>query len=289
MIVDSQILGILLYSILGLSNESSVWLSIFSAIGEYVYHMNIKTPKIMGYFFQRPESHRCHHRRNKRLQCPNYSDFPLWDILGNTFENPILMDKPTGFIHDAECDRMGILLFKDLITKQHQNIFSDLTKFNKVVIRYLSYVLVLWGSINGCAFILHIDSMRDIGFVSVSSPLPLVFSAYNDVSTFATGFECTVTYKNLTVVEQVLGRDRYKMMRGAYNRRNVYGAIFSHGPFFDKEYLINIRQEILYYAVCVPGSIIRELKFDNNVKNLHVNIVSRSEQNKKIGELWIEC
>lgn len=41
-LVDSVLMTFLLYPILGLSKESSIWLSIFSAYGEYFYHMNIK-------------------------------------------------------------------------------------------------------------------------------------------------------------------------------------------------------------------------------------------------------
>lgn len=288
-IVDSQILAILLYSVLGLTNESSIWLSIFSAIGEYLYHMNIKTLRLMGYFFQRPESHRCHHRRNKRLECPNYSDLPLWDILGRTFENPQIMDEPTGFTHDAEIDRIGMLMFKDVITGQHQDIFSDFSKFRKVVFRYLSYALVIWGSLNALAFIVHNDGMRDIGFATVSSPLPLVFSAYNGIETFATEFNVTIVYKNGTIYQADLDPDTYRMMGGAYNRRNIYGAVFSHGPFFDKENLIKIRQSILYYAVCNPGSIMRDFKIHGDVLNMHVDVLSRTNPGQKIGNLSIQC
>lgn len=62
-LLDSQIMAVMLYSVLGLSSESSIWLSLFSACGEYFYHMNISTPHWLGYFIQRPESHRLHHYR----------------------------------------------------------------------------------------------------------------------------------------------------------------------------------------------------------------------------------
>lgn len=288
-IIDSQIMAILLYSVLGLTSESSIWLSIFSGTGEFIYHMNIKTPKIIGYFFQRPESHRCHHRHMRRLHCPNYSDFPLWDILGGTFENPEHMDDRTGFTPEIETKRIDILLFKDVIFSNHQDILSDFKKFKKVAIRYISYALVIWGTLNSSTFIAHNTSMKEIGFVTVSSPLPLVFSAYNGIETFATAFNVTIKYENGTGANTMFGVEKYNLLKGAYNRRNIYGAIFSHGPFFDRENLIKIRQEILYYAACQPGSIIKEFQLSGKVKNVNVDILYRPQLNKKIGSLYIDC
>lgn len=285
-IADSQILAIILYSVLGLSNESSIWLSIFSAIGEYVYHMNIKTPKIMGYFFQRPESHRVHHH-GTRLFCPNFSDISLFDILGRTFENPETMNERTGF--SSETRRIDMLMFKDVITAQHQDIFSDLSKFKKVVVRYLSYGLVIYGCLNSSSFIAHSDSFREMGFATVSSPLPLVFSSYNGIETFSTAFTVNITFKNGTTYGTDLDANMYNMIGGAYNRRNVYGAVFSHGPFFDKENIIKIRQEILSYAVCDPGIIVKEFNIPGDIKSLRVNVLYRPQNNKKISELLIDC
>lgn len=287
--IDSQIMAILLYSILGLTPESSIWLSIFSGLGEYFYHMNIKTPRLIGYFFQRPESHRVHHSFMKRLHCPNYSDLSWFDILGGTFNNPDRMDDDTGFSPDKEIRRLDMLLFKDVMTSIYQDVFSDYKKFKKVFIRYIWYALVVWGTLNSTAFIAHHDGIKDIGFATVSSPLPLVFSAYNGKETFATSFTVEIEYRNGTHIEVPLDSVRYNLLGGAYNRRNVYGAIFSHGPFFDKEPLIQIRQDILHYAVCEHGPIIRELRLDGDVKTMLVNVFDRPQNNKRVGELFIDC
>ena len=125
-LADSFIMAFLVYSVLGLSKDSSLWLSFFSALGEYFYHMNLRTPQWIGYFFQRPESHRLHHGRNKREHCPNYSDFPLWDWLGGTFENPKEMNEPTGFGPvDRECRRWDMLCFKDVVGISGTNLSWD--------------------------------------------------------------------------------------------------------------------------------------------------------------------
>lgn len=289
-IVDSQIMAILLYSVLGLNNSASIWLSIFSGVGEYVYHMNIKTPQWMGWFFQRPESHRCHHRRNKRIHCPNYSDFPIWDILGGTYENPKEMNEPTGFHDAAEVRRLDMLFFIDVLTHVYQDIFSDYKKLKKSVMKTIWHCLIIWGTMNSIAFIVHYDGFKDMGFVSVSSPLPLVFSAYNGHETYSTEFNISVSYKNDTNVTVHMDGNLYNKIKGPYNRRNIYGAVFSHGPFFNNDKLIEMRQSVLNYAIC-KGVLAKEFGMIgdiNDIKNVTIDVFAR-HMNKKVGEISIGC
>ena len=289
-IVDSQIMAILVYSVLGLTSESSLWLSIFSSIGECIYHMNIKTPKIMGYFIQRPESHRLHHSYNSRVNCPNFSDIPLFDFLGETFENPDEASCPTGFSTRFEIRRIDMLFFKDVINDAKQKFFSNRRIFIQTVRKFLWNVLVIWGAVNSVAYISHYDGVKAIGFASGSSPLPLVFSAYNGHETYSTGFNIIVNYQDNTTFSSDMNVDMYNRMKGAYNRRNIYGAIFSHGPFFDLPNMITIRQSILKYAVCDPAPLIHEFQISiKNISNVHVDVFARSKNNTKIGELYIEC
>lgn len=286
-VVDSQIMAILLYSVLGLSSESSIWLSIFSGLGEYFYHMNLRTPKFVGYFFQRPEMHRWHHAYNKRVDGWNFSDFPIFDMLNGTFKNTDRMDNPTGF--KFETKRVDMLLLKDIVSGGHQDIFSSSDKLKTTVHRYIMYALVVWGALNSSAFIAHNESMKEIGFVTVSSPLPLVFSAYNGIETFSTKFNIDVEYVNGTKFETELDASRYNLLGGAYNRRNIYGAVFSHGPFFDKPNLIKIRDSVLHYAICNPGEIMDEFQLPGLVKNVTVQVLYRPKDDRQIGSLLVTC
>lgn len=111
-ICNSIIIGLVNFSLLGLSMEAAAWCILYSALGEYVYHMNIKTPHWMGYIFQRPEMHRIHHERNRHFN--NFSDIPLWDMLFGTFENPKTNDKPCGFKPEREEKLVEMLLFKNV-------------------------------------------------------------------------------------------------------------------------------------------------------------------------------
>jgi sterol desaturase/sphingolipid hydroxylase (fatty acid hydroxylase superfamily) len=69
-------------------------------------HWNVKTPRILGYLIQRPESHCVHHARD--VHAYNYSDFPLWDILFGTFRNPAAFEGAVGFAEPAPIAKMLI-------------------------------------------------------------------------------------------------------------------------------------------------------------------------------------
>jgi hypothetical protein len=68
--------------------------------------------------------------------------------------------------------------------------------------------------------------MQDIAFVTTSSYLPLVFSIYNRVETFATNFTIKINYANGTELITGLDSHTYGLLSGAYNRRNIYGGFF---------------------------------------------------------------
>ena len=98
-IFNSIIVGLVNYVLLGLSVESAAWSLFYASLGEYFYHMNIRTPHWVGFFFQRPEMHRIHHQRGKHYQ--NFADFPLWDMLFGTFRNPREEQFACGFGKDS--------------------------------------------------------------------------------------------------------------------------------------------------------------------------------------------
>ena len=57
-----------------------------TALGEFFYHTNVRTPQWIGYIFQRPEMHRIHHEYQKHAH--NYGDIVWWDMLFGTYRNP---------------------------------------------------------------------------------------------------------------------------------------------------------------------------------------------------------
>jgi sterol desaturase/sphingolipid hydroxylase (fatty acid hydroxylase superfamily) len=86
MIVNSLLGSLLVYTILGLSLEAGAIYTACTALGEFFYHTNVKTPRWVGFFFQRPEMHRIHHQYGRHKN--NYGDIVWWDMLFGTYENP---------------------------------------------------------------------------------------------------------------------------------------------------------------------------------------------------------
>lgn len=79
MVVNSVIGSLLVYTLLGLSPEAGAVYTLCTALGEFFYHTNVKTPRWVGFFFQRPEMHRIHHQHGRHKN--NYGDITWWDML----------------------------------------------------------------------------------------------------------------------------------------------------------------------------------------------------------------
>jgi len=240
-ILLNSIIMTFVLSVLGLEAGSGIWLSIFSSYGEYFYHMNIATPQWIGYIFQRPESHRIHHLTNKRINGKNFSDFPLFDILGGTFANPSKETKETstGFSDVNESKIKEMMSFQDVLKKKKNIDYG----------KYIFLSVLVIGCLQPFGYIIGSNTIRGIGFMTAASPLPLVFSSYNGYETFSNSYVADIETNNETI-NIVLNNKMFSDIAGPYNRRNVYGAIMSHGPFFDDPNLIKLRQHVFEYAIC---------------------------------------
>ena len=72
----------------------------------------MRTPRWLGFLFQRPESHRVHHQKNHHTD--NYADIPLWDMLFGTFNNPEAPVKECGFDEKREQRFAEMVAFNDV-------------------------------------------------------------------------------------------------------------------------------------------------------------------------------
>lgn len=75
-------------------------------------HSNIRTPRWVGYFIQRPEAHAVHHERG--VHAFNYSDIPLFDMAFGTFRNPEVWQGKVGFIDGGSARTLDLLRGRDL-------------------------------------------------------------------------------------------------------------------------------------------------------------------------------
>ncbi len=86
LLLNAVLSSALLYFVLGLDAFSVSITVLLTGAAELFYHWNVRTPRWLGWFFQRPEMHRVHHERGKHTS--NFSDLPLWDALFGTLNNP---------------------------------------------------------------------------------------------------------------------------------------------------------------------------------------------------------
>jgi len=112
MVVNSIIGSLLVYTLLGLSVQAAALYTAFTAIGEFFYHTNVRTPRWIGYVFQRPEMHRIHHQHNRHKN--NYGDITWWDMLFGTHENPQEWTGTCGFDDAREQELPAMLAYRDV-------------------------------------------------------------------------------------------------------------------------------------------------------------------------------
>lgn len=86
MAANSLLTSAILFPLLGLSPKVAAIVTVATGLAELFYHWNVRTPRWLGFFVQRPESHCVHHAEGHHRN--NYSDLPLWDALFGTLENP---------------------------------------------------------------------------------------------------------------------------------------------------------------------------------------------------------
>lgn len=112
MMFNSMLGSLLVYSLLGLSLKAGTVYTFCTAIGEFFYHTSIRTPRWIGFFFQRPEMHRIHHQCGRHKN--NYGDITWWDMLFGTYENPKEWNDSCGFTEQREERLPAMLCFKDV-------------------------------------------------------------------------------------------------------------------------------------------------------------------------------
>ena len=115
MVVNSLIVSALVYALLGLSPEAGAVYTLCTALGEFFYHTNLRTPRWVGFVFQRPEMHRIHHQHGRHRN--NYGDITWWDMLFGTYENPPVFAKTCGFRDDQEQRLLAMMLFRDVLKR----------------------------------------------------------------------------------------------------------------------------------------------------------------------------
>jgi len=85
-VMQGVLIGLVYQLGFGLSHTHAAIITALLVALNTFEHMNVRTPRWIGYLVQRPESHNIHHQRG--VHAHNYCDLPLWDIVFGTFVNP---------------------------------------------------------------------------------------------------------------------------------------------------------------------------------------------------------
>ena len=107
--------------IAGVNVEAATAIMLITFFFAVFQHMNIRTPRWLGYIVQRPESHSYHHAVG--LHRNNYADIPLYDLLFGTFSNPKYAME-TGFYPGASERITDMLLCRDIYNDDQQTTES---------------------------------------------------------------------------------------------------------------------------------------------------------------------
>ncbi len=111
--VGFTLLGSLVFALIMGVNPSAATIIILSLNFLSIFqHANIKTPVWLGYIIQRPEQHAIHHGRG--IHAYNYSDFPVYDLIFGTFNNPKDYQGEYGFYDGGSARVLDMMSFKDV-------------------------------------------------------------------------------------------------------------------------------------------------------------------------------
>lgn len=116
--LNSILSALIVYPLLGCDVSAGALYTLLTALAEFFYHWNVRTPHWLGFVVQRPESHRIHHQYRHHTQ--NFADLPVWDMLFGTFANPRQPPARCGFDDWREDRFEDLLVFRNLHEKRAQ-------------------------------------------------------------------------------------------------------------------------------------------------------------------------
>jgi sterol desaturase/sphingolipid hydroxylase (fatty acid hydroxylase superfamily) len=274
--------SIITYVLLGLTPAGAAVYTLFSAIGEFIYHMNIRTPRWLGFIFQRPEMHRIHHEHGRHGG--NYGDLPIWDMLFGTYENPETFEGKCGFDPERE-ERVGAMLaFRDVHADGERDGGLDrsagpsiasadpgskpsaneapLNEPKRPIARAaraaaIAALLALGLSSIGGTLLEAVApsigrALAGAGKLSLASPFPKVFCRVGEEEPF--GFEHVIDLELASgeILRVRADRSRYAKFTAPYQTRNVYGAVFAFAPRLREE----TARAVVTHGFCGGGPLL---------------------------------
>jgi hypothetical protein len=108
--------------------------------------------------------------------------------------------------------------------------------------------------------VLRLPSLKALGAATGASPAPKVFTAQDGFETYANRFFLEWQDRDGSRKVLELTPEVYSGFRGPYNRRNVYGAIFSYAPVLDaNEHTRPMFRAVLTRSFCGRFSVLPDV------------------------------
>lgn len=120
--------------------------------------------------------------------------------------------------------------------------------------------LIAVGCLQMTGDVLRIPVMKGIGAATSASPAPKVFTAQDGFETYANRFFLEWRDAGGEPKSMELTADVYASLAGPYNRRNVFGAVFSYAPVLDANPLTRpMFRTVLARAFCTNDPPVAEI------------------------------
>jgi len=138
-------------------------------------------------------------------------------------------------------------------------------------VKILSVVLVAIGLLQSLGYLIGSKEIKQLGAVSVASPLPIVFTQQKGfLETFA--LEFTLVYHQNGIEKRLqITPELYSKLDKPYNYRNVLGAAISYGPILPKPLV----DSVLAYAFTDPGVLTQAFGIEEFDK-AHIELRSKT-------------
>lgn len=265
-VVNGLLSSAILYLGVGIGVEAATLAVALTGVAELFYHWNVATPHWVGFVFQRPESHCVHHEEGRHAS--NYADLPLWDMLFGTFHNPRVWNARCGFGPGREERLAAMLVGRDVAneapaegTTATATIHDPAGQHAWVRLRRIAIAaLLVLGLLRMAADLAGLERLAGAALATSAAPAPKVFSAVQGLETFSSRFVLAYRDTSGTVREISLTPDRYAALRGPYNRRNTFGAVFAYGPVLAADPATRpLFDAVARHAVCGDAVLLREL------------------------------
>lgn len=102
----------LLVALLGVTPDAAALAGYCLFVLAMFQHLNVKTPRWLGYIVLRPEQHSVHHARG--VHAYNYGNLAFMDLLFGTFRNPREFSAEQGFWDGASANVGAMLVGRDV-------------------------------------------------------------------------------------------------------------------------------------------------------------------------------